>query len=386
MKNENVLQPILDLHKFISVVKMDVSKMEHLRLAILSGQYDHNEVDPVGHTALHWAVFVQSAQVVQLLADLAVNPLQRDNSNDSTALDYACGRFENVQIAEIILERYSEDISKELLNSQDRNGETVLHYAVRFGSLEVIQFLIQKGATTLKKNIKNQLPLDLCSERDPDIRVNHILKQQIHRESLMKCSFCKQQSQIGTKRCSRCHQARYCNRTCQVKHWKEHKRECEPVVLAKANGHYISEMLEDDEVQLTPEEIQNHIVVHANHKHGNIKQTRINTIADLVAESRDFQRSIQRTLPYKLEGSASEFMAQVSVPKNHEGGPLLVKDLKKTFISFVAPSEQGYKLLVQKIQKNSSRGQKTAYFKCEFDTAFPGTVKIFASTCASSVS
>ena len=51
--------------------------MEHLRLAILSGQYDHNEVDPVGHTALHWAVFVQSAQVVLLLADLAVNPLHR---------------------------------------------------------------------------------------------------------------------------------------------------------------------------------------------------------------------------------------------------------------------------------------------------------------------
>ena len=36
-----------------------------------------------------------------------------------------------------------------------------------------------------------------------DYRVAHILKQQMNRESLMKCSFCKQQSQIGTKRCSR---------------------------------------------------------------------------------------------------------------------------------------------------------------------------------------
>ena len=39
-----------------------------------------------------------------------------------------------------------------------------------------------------------------------------------------------------------------------------------------------------------------------------------------------------------------EFMAQVSVPKNMEDGPLLVKDLKKTFISFVSPQEQGYKV------------------------------------------
>ena len=38
-------------------------------------------------------------------------------------------------------------------------------------------------------------------------------------------------------------------------------------------------------------------------------------------------------------------MAQVSVPKNHEKGPLLVKDLKKTFISFVSPNEQGYKVI-----------------------------------------
>ena len=45
-----------------------------------------------------------------------------------------------------------------------------------------------------------------------------------------------------------------------------------------------------------------------------------------------------------------------------------------------------FQLLVQKIQKNCSKNLKTAYFKCEFDSAFPGTVKIFAATCASSVS
>ena len=97
---------------------MDETKMEQLRLAILSGEYDHHEVDSEGHSALHWSVFVGSVAVSSLLVELSVNPLIRDKKLDSTALDYACGRFENIQIVEIILDSYPDVIVKELLNSQ----------------------------------------------------------------------------------------------------------------------------------------------------------------------------------------------------------------------------------------------------------------------------
>ena len=68
----------------------------------------------------------------------------------------------------------------------------------------------------------------------------------------------------------------------------------------------------------------------------------------MADDSRNYQRQIQRKIqqnPTETNQSLSEFMAQVSVPKNHEMGPLLVKDLKKTFISFVSPNEQGYKVI-----------------------------------------
>ena len=124
---------------------------------------------------------------------------------------------------------------------QDKNGETVLHYAVRYGSPQIIQLLVSRGATTLKANKEGKLSFQLCSDSDtrwtflqnfwltktilygyflkmgifsvflyiPYFRTYNILKQQMLRENLMKCSFCQEQSQVGTKRCSRCHHARY---------------------------------------------------------------------------------------------------------------------------------------------------------------------------------
>lgn len=60
---------------------------------------------------------------------------------------------------------------------------------------------------------------------------------------------------------------------------------------------------------------------------------------DLHAEARDHHRKLQRS-----QNAKTEFTALVQIPKNVENGPLLVKDTKKSFISFVAPNEQGYKV------------------------------------------
>ena len=69
-------------------------------------------------------------------------------------------------------------------------------------------------------------------------------------------------------------------------------------------------------------------------------------------------RRLQRATKNK-----AEFTAQVSIPKNVENGPLLVKDIKKKdFISFVMPSEGGYK--VSRIQFSEySPAKRTIYSK-----------------------
>ena len=109
------------------------------------------------------------------------------------------------------------------------------------------------------------------------------------RENMTKCWYCHRMSQIGTKRCSRyflfchlfcqhkfrCHYARYCNRECQVADWKEHKKTCEPVVLAKANGHFLSELLESVDDPL------DYIIARASHKNGSVKSITVNTAGEL---------------------------------------------------------------------------------------------------------
>ena len=62
-------------------------------------------------------------------------------------------------------------------------------------------------------------------------------------------------------------------------------------------------------------------------------------VGDLHAEARDHHRKLQRSQQAK-----TEFTALVQIPKNVQNGPLLVKDTKKSFISFVSPNEQGYKV------------------------------------------
>jgi len=353
--------------------------VEQLRLAILQGgEYDLNEIDQRGYSALHWAVFVENNEVVKLLTKFNVNPFIRDKTYKASALDYCVGHYENPEIAQIIIDTYEEEDIKKLTSSRDGNGDTALHIAARFGSYECIGLLLGAGSVAILKNKKGQLPVDLIEPKTEQAeRSISLLRRVMQTENQTKCWYCSTYSLLGTKRCSRCHYARYCNRECQVAHWKEHKKTCEPVVLAKSNGHFIPETgwLKGTK---TEDELGEHLIVHAAHKNGNIKSIDINTLTDLHSEARDHHRRLQRVTKNK-----AEFTAQVSIPKNVENGPLLVKDIKKKdFISFVMPSEGGYKLLVSKIQKNSSKGS-TAYFKCEFDPAFPGTTKIFASTCAS---
>jgi len=263
---------------------------------------------------------------------------------------------------------------KKLIQSTDSNGESALFKAVHAASFDAIVAFINAGALASLKNQHGKTALDVASERGAE-RIVHYLKQQITRENMTKCWYCHTMSQIGTKRCSRCHYARYCNRECQVADWKEHKKSCEPVVLAKANGHFIEEEEE------TSPDVGDYIIARAHHKNGSVKHITVSTASELHVEARDHHRKLQR----QSSQAKTEFTALVQIPKNVQNGPLLVKDTKKSFISFVAPNEQGYKILVSKINKNSPRGHSAAYFRCEFDSAFPGTTKIFASTCASSI-
>jgi len=215
---------------------------------------------------------------------------------------------------------------------------------------------------------------------DPDTtdhRIKTLLEKAQEKDNASKCWYCEKVSHNGTKRCSRCHYARYCDRNCQVSHWKTHKLSCEPVVLSRSNGHFMTYLFPEHK-----EDFSDFVCIKMHHKNGMSKNVTVNSLGELYEDSKQVHRSFQAP----DDTRRTEFTALVQMPKPPQtDGPLLVQDIKRTIQSFVSFNEPGYGLLCQKITKNSTGEKRSAYFKCEFDSAFPGTVKIFASTCASSV-
>jgi len=372
MSNGVNFSPELPLHKFISAD----DHLELLQKAILSGEYDINDLDSHGFSSLHWAVFFRKENVVELLTTLNADPTIRDNVHDLTPLDYAIGQYSNPQIARMIIGAYGPDKIFEILRSFDNKQNTPLHIAAKFGVYPCVILLIQRGALASVQNKDGKLPIDLCPD-NVDERILAQLERAAMKEDLSRCWQCARLSHHGTKRCSRCHYARYCDRDCQVLHWKTHQKNCEPVVLAKSDGHIVSQIFN---AKVT-ENLEKYIYCEAVMKNGNIKDISVGTIGDINMSSKELYREFSDG---KQGLTKAEFTVEVQIPHNIERGPLLVTDIKRRVTAFVSPKERGYDLLCNKIEKNCARGKQFAYFTSEFDSAFPGTLKVFASTCASS--
>ncbi|CAG5087828.1 Oidioi.mRNA.OKI2018_I69.PAR.g11643.t1.cds [Oikopleura dioica] len=398
-------EPELQLHKFISADDHE----ELLKKALLSGEYDINDTDSHGFSSLHWAglvlicssarccdvtvkensrktsdhmtflFFFRKENVVELLTQLNADPTIRDSVHGLTPLDYAIGQYANPQIARIIVGSYATDKIFEILRSTDEKLNTPLHIAAKFGVYPCLLLLIQRGALASVQNKDGKLPIDLCPE-GVDHRILAQLERAAMKEDLSRCWQCAKLSHHGTKRCSRCHYARYCDRNCQVLHWKTHQKNCEPVVLAKSDGHIVSQMFENSEKRIE-DHLDEVIYCEALMKNGNIKDISVGTIGDINQSSKELYRELSDG---KHGLTKAEFTVEVQIPHNMERGPLLVTDVKRRIIAFVSPKERGYDLLCNKIEKHCARGKQFAFFTSEFDSAFPGTLKVFASTCASS--
>ena len=52
------------------------------------------------------------------------------------------------------------------INRQDAEGETALHHASRGGHLDIVRHLLDHGAKGAIANLKNQLPIDVCTNED----------------------------------------------------------------------------------------------------------------------------------------------------------------------------------------------------------------------------
>jgi ankyrin repeat protein len=139
--------------------------------ALIQGGSDVNLADDNGHTALHYASMGNDEKVVEMLIQAGANTnavnvyglkpiFYAEMRNKEKIVEVLKGKRERKNLSEIGVGYKNvkpRDVYKEMLkeiesksyegiNEKNKDGETVLHLAVSYGSEEKIKELIEKGA------------------------------------------------------------------------------------------------------------------------------------------------------------------------------------------------------------------------------------------------
>jgi ankyrin repeat protein len=121
----------------------------------------------VGDTALHLAAAGYRVEIVQLLLAIGANPNAASNHRRSTPLHYAADGFiggpawDAKRQADTIRCLLDKDAD---IHSQDKNGATALHRAVRTRCAAAVRFLLQAGADPTVSNKPGSTPFHLAVE------------------------------------------------------------------------------------------------------------------------------------------------------------------------------------------------------------------------------
>ncbi|XP_065200755.1 uncharacterized protein LOC135831864 [Planococcus citri] len=111
-----------------------------------------NDRDASHKTPLHMAAKNGHEDVVNVLLKFNADTNCKDNHSHS-ALHYAA-HYNHIDVVKILLKKEPHPDYKQVAG-----GYTVLHTAAGFGSLEVVDYLIQKGANVNAKHDRNEIPL-----------------------------------------------------------------------------------------------------------------------------------------------------------------------------------------------------------------------------------
>jgi len=119
----------------------------------------------VGDTALHLAAAGYRVEIVRLLVAAGANPNAATNHRRSTPLHYAADGFisgpawdakRQVQTIGCLLDNGAD------IHSQDKNGATPLHRAVRTRCAAAVRCLLRAGSDPTLKNISGSTPFHLA--------------------------------------------------------------------------------------------------------------------------------------------------------------------------------------------------------------------------------
>jgi ankyrin repeat protein len=109
-------------------------------------------VDSEGRSPLRLAVDRESWELAKLLADAGADPFTMAGDGKTPG--------------ELVIVKGSGPVqavfSGKAINARDSSGNTILHYAARFGNRETIAMLLELGANKNIKNISAESPADIA--------------------------------------------------------------------------------------------------------------------------------------------------------------------------------------------------------------------------------
>lgn len=110
--------------------------------------------DNLSRTPLHYASERGRLDIIKLLFDNGADVNQTDNKG-MTAVHFAC-----IHNQHSVLSLFQELCATAMdFDIADEAGNTALHYAAQFGSLQCAQFIIDNGGSANIENAKQSLPL-----------------------------------------------------------------------------------------------------------------------------------------------------------------------------------------------------------------------------------
>ncbi|KAL8860194.1 MAG: hypothetical protein Q9178_003458 [Gyalolechia marmorata] len=124
-------------------------------------KFDADTADHYGETPLHLAAMTNVSRVRKLLR--VGSDITSLNHQGRSVLHYAA-RANNSNVLGLVLQVLGHMEKTNLLHHKDHNGRTALHDAVRSGSLESVQILLDSSADPNVNDNKGRRPLHIASE------------------------------------------------------------------------------------------------------------------------------------------------------------------------------------------------------------------------------
>lgn len=129
-----------------------VNHFDIVKLLVEQGHANVNQLIKTHSTALRAACYHNNLEMVHYLITHGANPHQARKGNYSNLMLCAGRQYP-------LIVKYLLDEAKCDINEQDENGQTALYYAVRSGSVEMTQILLEHGAQNLRDYKRKITPL-----------------------------------------------------------------------------------------------------------------------------------------------------------------------------------------------------------------------------------